>query len=393
MATAAKMDEQTRLDFIKPPTIITGDVNISPFSRCAVIRRKQLEEQCCAVGYTCHVSYNVASAYIPAIAKMVITCLAGHSIITTAGHFTTCAICRATRAINNSSPGVICVQTSYPREQKKFEFVCQAGHHFISSGRSKPKGCPSCVSLQMAREICGVIQPDMMRLDTHSIYTGHDSRMRFHCCRIRHDPDCANYKCMEYGRAAHNCYNFIRCDRDFYATYEQLQDGAVMNCDQDHQVTNSDVLIAIRILESLFSERFDDVTIASGEIIHFTGYNRGRGIAFIHYVDVRAWKSRAKTADYCRVNKITCIMIPARQYRRTQLVQMLVTRVCEAGKGARDRSVQDHIDFVNNVLCDADLRNTPFANRCIFDPMMSRESVYSPFELPPALEVAAKWGF
>lgn len=218
--------------------------------------------------------------------ELTIKCGRGHLWKSLAGKIEWCRICNLLALMGDKS--IVCSQNEYAIGQKKFEFICGHGHHFIGDASSCKNGCRSCNILEIARKKHGsFLMLDILCLNAHD-----DSRLRFHCIKPRHDPNCKKPECVYIrdnpnanNRDYANSCNLIPCDQDFYATPRQIKTGFI-TCMFDHNWKVEDhreIIATIRIFEITFDIRFDDEVRGSG--IEFTGYNKQKAIAFIHQND------------------------------------------------------------------------------------------------------------
>jgi hypothetical protein len=146
-----------------------------------------------------------------------------------------------------------------------------------------------------------------------------DCLIRIHCGRILHNPRCGDTRCIQLSRgktaAVRNydvdCTNYIVCNKDFYASPRQLRYGeAILNCEEYHISPKSTcIIVTKRTFEVLFNDVFDDHIFGTG--IEFTGYNRGKNIAFTHLADKIPNRCVDNAARWCTSNNVEFIIIPA----------------------------------------------------------------------------------
>ena len=216
-------------------------------------------------------------------------CILGHIRTVPVGE--PCLICITLFAMRKSDQGIMCMQSSYEIGQTQFEFQCSRGHLFVTD--SKSRACKSCKLHVIACNKHSVRDTRDLYLDTKCVYANEDSKLRFHCNKLRHNPFCKNPDCLDIitGRVVSNrdfaatCKDFTRCDQDFYATPRQLKyENSIYYCKFDHVWDkNKEVVACIRIFEALYDKRFDDDTRKYGVI--FTGYNNALNIAFTYTGD------------------------------------------------------------------------------------------------------------
>lgn len=281
--------------------------------------------------------------------KVTVQCSKGHCWNVMIGNIhDRCAICKILLPMNRIDPDIKCMQESYDYGQCKFEFICSYGHKFISDARTASTGssrrpkivCKSCKLLAIARKKHGVDKALIM--DTKCIYAHNNSRLRFHCNKLRHNPNCTNPPCVNIRecRAATNrdfaagCTNMIICNQDFYATPDQLKrfdSGAgVYSCVHDHYVTNH-ALTCVRLFEILFDTRFDDMY---PDGISFTGYNSSLKIAFTHSDDKISRKCTRTSREWCEKNGVVFMYIDQNTItggKTSRMLSMIVNYLYDKG--------------------------------------------------------------
>lgn len=249
-----------------------------------------------------HGSNNSATGESPASA-VARGCSHGHHWITISACEDRCEICKLLTFMHKYDPRITSVQSQYVYGQQRFEFICGYGHHFIAEEKNCKKGCRSCNVLKIMRDkMC----TNMVSLNDNCVYVDDDSRLRFHCCKYRHNPDCSNLECVWIREGsivsnrgwAENCKDLVPCSQDFYATPRQIKHkhDTVLNCALNHAWTDRvEVHNILRVMEVIFDKRFDNV--AHG--VEFSALNIELGIAVTHLADKRAARCVENAAEWC----------------------------------------------------------------------------------------------
>lgn len=270
-----------------------------------------------------------------------------------------CAICRVLIPMRKYDQKIISMQTEYLIGQTKFEFKCSVGHRFIANERSSRHGCKSCYLLSIARKKHAV--DAALTLDIKCVYAHEESKLRFHCNKLRHNPFCQNENCIDILKGkiisnrdfAPDCRNFVSCNQDFYATPRQIKyEPSIYSCKYNHQWDkNSEVIACIRLFEIIFNMRFDDDSHQEG--ILFTGYNIELKLAFTHGGDKIPNRCVTKAAKWCDDNKIRFVFINPENIRKTsQLGNAIVKQLA-------------YLDVINDSTPEAVLLRARTKMRCM----------------------------
>jgi hypothetical protein len=275
--------------------------------------------------------------------------------------------------LRQGDPHIVCAQTEFYFGQEKFEFVCHHGHRFYASDKNCGRGCRSCAVLNSARNK----HDKSLALDTKCVYVHAGSRLRFHCRKLRHNPSCQNPECVRlradrYAAYKHSpdCDNYVPCAQDFYATPAQIRKCAdVYNCDDNHRWfyanSYSDIFISVRVFETQFSARFDDIVrdTPTNPHVEFTGYNEELKIAFTHARDRVAFQHIRAARRWAMFHGVRFFFIEADitggKYIAAEVIRQL-----------REREVKCpnpiSMQFLRGTIKRMDRENKLFEDRCCF---------------------------
>ncbi len=271
--------------------------------------------------YICSTEYSTARSDSPPTtparsdslsAEYSARCSAGHR---SSGSIARCTICTILKQLRKYDPGIYCLVNKYIAGDKRFKFMCSAGHIFVAGTSNANNGCRSCNALKCAKNNA---EHGKLILDTKCVNVHEDSMLRLHCERLIHERNCSNPECValrKRGKLANRdyavgCTRFVTCGQDFYATPRQLKYvPSVLDCFANHiQPTSSGIIAALRVFEMLFDDRFDDDTFE--QQVEFTGYNRRLQVAFVHLADKHAAASYVLAIQICKENNIVLVTIP-----------------------------------------------------------------------------------
>lgn len=185
---------------------------------------------------------------------------------------TFCKLCKLQSQVSSLS-----LPKEYAANDKFVVATCLLGHKTRISFSHK-LGCNMCYLIDKLNQKFG---NNMIVPFADTIYINVNQILRFHCNRPTHPNDCNEAQCIiaRNSRIKNTpvCFNLITCDRDFYARpIDLLEYYSSADCANDHFNKNINVeLWALKILERIFDERFDDdCTLA------VSGYNNYYKIAF-----------------------------------------------------------------------------------------------------------------
>ncbi|SIP86100.1 Hypothetical protein PACV_387 [Pacmanvirus A23] len=275
---------------------------------------------------------------LPDTSELHIMCMYKHTWKTIVGNIGEwCAICKIQLQLRKYDPTITCLQSNYTVGQNRFMFKCRFGHKFLCDDKSTKNGCKYCYVLSLARRKHGA--GTQLNVDIKCVYFHEDSRLRFHCNKLKHNPFCKNPECVEIasgGRIsdreyAANCSNFTPCNQDFYATPQQVKyDKNIYCCKNNHRWgPKKEVITSVRIFEIIFNERFDDDTHFAG--VEFTGYNKALHIAFTHGLDKIPSKCLRNAERWCNSEKINFIYVPAEITKTSHICTKITTQICDMG--------------------------------------------------------------
>ena len=296
-------------------------------------------------------------------------CRLGHIRTVPAGE--SCLICEALFAMRKSDRDIICLQSSYQIGQTQFEFQCSRGHVFVSD--SKNRACKSCKIHSIACNKHAVRDTRDLHLDAKCVYANDDSKLRFHCNKLRHNPFCKNSDCLDIitGRVvsnrefAANCKDFTRCDQDFYATPRQLKyENSIYYCKLDHYWDkNKEVIACIRIFETLYDKRFDDDTRKYGVL--FTGYNNALSIAFTYTGDRLPQKCIDAAKEWCFDNAVKFVIIEGSFKRTSQLGSYIMKQLRTLGE-FDDSEPEYTTCSLRKKIHTMNTEHKLFSDRCVY---------------------------
>jgi hypothetical protein len=229
-----------------------------------------------------------------------------------------CTICKLLSYMRKYNKSIQCAQTDFDNAQSSFEFTCAKGHRFMSDRKSPSNGCRSC-ALQLCLQKKFSCNNGEIYMDKASLFAHNNSKIRFHCDKLIHDPNCANTECVKLREAqplcdmefAPDCTNFRPCNQDFYTTPQLIKFGnRLLPCDKMHRWSvNNEIVNTIRALEVLFDCRFDNTNRAAK--LEFTAYNSDLRIAAIHMADKLPSKYVEAAITWCGANGTHLLIIPA----------------------------------------------------------------------------------
>jgi hypothetical protein len=262
---------------------------------------------------------------VPLTSSLLVQCHEGHKIKMLMANINGwCIICKMLRMLRKKDINITCQQSAYNHGQVRFEFLCSRGHRTITEERFCKVGCRSCNVLNYIQHKINCNVSELI-MDTYCLNVNNNSRLRFHCNRLRHNPQCQNLDCIILAQGkkisnreyAENCVDFVQCDQDFYATTKQLKYRGINTaciCACDHRwSSNGEILSLLRMFEIWYNDRFDDEIYHEG--IEFTGYNRNLKIAFI-LINADAAVNISNAKKWCIDNGVVLIMItPAKNSR------------------------------------------------------------------------------
>lgn len=304
---------------------------------------------------------------VPTTTELTVYCSQGHMWKTMAAHIDDwCEICKNLNVLRKYDSKITCCQRHYSYGQLKFEFECSRGHHFIADERTCRRGCRSCVTLEIGRVRSGA--GHALTLDTMCFNSDDDARLRFHCNKIHHNPDCNNLECiaireksiMSVRGWAQDCNNFIICNQDFYATGRQIKhETGILKCSNNHRWdSRKEVYSVIRILETLFDKRFDDIM----HRVEFTAYNDELMIACTHLADKRAAKCIEVAKQQCVRSGIHLVIIPAGITQTSKIATSIINQLSSMFE---PRTPLNVIQEVRTKMHKMDSLGKIFADKCV----------------------------
>lgn len=226
----------------------------------------------------------------------------------------------------------ICYNHNRTRIPPDYEFIkyisdelvmlkCDKGHILVYYLSNIRKNCKSCAMMATAAESYG---NDAYYLDVQTVHFNNYSKMRFHCNKLRHNPNCNAPSCMKLAQIAREnintidtdrmnyderCINYVPCDQDFYALHRMMtnKDHIVHDCRNDHRWELSSVHLSMRIFEMIFDRKFNEYP---GPNVNFSGYNSEVNIAFIYEGDfIQEKYLNEHTMKFVKSNKISLFII------------------------------------------------------------------------------------
>lgn len=289
---------------------------------------------------------------------VVVSCDRGHNWKTFLSNATeTCIICKVEKRVR----GMYVAQSSFDFTKKipsQIEFRCDQNHRIIVRMDSRYSMCPACNICNFARkklEAAGaslIYDPDNIYLD--------DALLRFHCNKLRRDPNCGGMLCsnrhdkiaFSYIRMHHpSCEKYISCNQDFIATASQLKfptSSAIYCCNQKHSwFTNWQVTSTIRIFEAYYKTKFIHYDIDND--IYFTGLSYDINIAFINCNDVPALRTLAKAEVFCNTRGIRLIVIPKDMKSSKNITHYIVAELAKIGE-IREINTIESVKFIRTYI-------------------------------------------
>lgn len=276
-----------------------------------------------------------------------------------------CLICRITYFAQQRDPSIICLDNSYITGQTKFNLQCGKGHKYTACVRTCRVGCKCCSIINIARAKHNADESELL-LESNAVYLHEDSRLRWHCNKPKHNPNCDDPICRELGgplskmEHAPHCTNMIPCDQDFYATPRMIKyETGVYSCKNDHNWVGikSQVLASIRIFEITFNDRFDDSIDVP---ILVTGYNSRLNVAFIHKYDRVSNNNIETTVRQCNLLGIKLIILNGTK-KTSQLTTQIISKLVELG--ILDTPVERTVIEVRKKMRAMNKEHKLFANR------------------------------
>ena len=281
-----------------------------------------------------HAYATITSDTVPLDHDISVTCARGHTFKTPVACIREwCAICLLMNQLCKRDRSIVCATNSYEWGQKTFVFKCAIGHRFVSDLKRCKEGC----------RVCNLITKSTERGSDITIYpttlTSTTSRIRCHCEKIIHNPQCSNTECAEIisGKITSNrdfalgCKNFIACGSDFYITEDLMKfNTSALDCKAAHwweYKQHFEVLSTVRIFEVLFDQPFDDVV----DRVEFTGYNKNLRVAFTHRGDNLPNKCIVAAAKHCNDKDIRFIIIPMNIVDSIKIAQFISNEVSTLG--------------------------------------------------------------
>ncbi len=292
-----------------------------------------------------------------------------------------CNICDLLGILRLVDKEIICVQNTYEAVAycPKFEFICSKGHHFVTDSRGCKRGCRSCDILEIARKKHGVGYS--LTLDCECVNIHNGTKLRFHCNKLRHDPNCNDPDCMMISDHGYKnqtiivCKNVIPCNQDFYATTSQLKTADnVYSCMDNHRWLNKKCIVTMhRMFEIFFDQRFDDSTFVStlasnivntANNIEFTGYSAYLKIAYTHGMDSSPNKCLKKSKEWCVRNRVRFIYIPEKMIETKYIAREVIRQMkaLELISG----SESDALMGMRTKMRKMNRENKLYEDRCVY---------------------------
>ncbi len=294
---------------------------------------------------------------------VIYNCSSGHTMVVRGINQAevSCKLCVLLHQLRKTGEQIECIQPDFEFCQRSFEFTCKLGHVFSVTVSSKKRGCPACGLLKIAQR-----DNPNITMDANCHYMHDQSRIRFHCNRLRHDPQCTRPLCTQIRtkeiacKYSHDplCDNFISCGQDFYATPKMIMYSKI-SCENNHrwmQRPFADVFTMVRVFETLFDAKFDD---NCG--IELTGYNSELKLAFTHGGDSKPNKYRAQASAWCAQNGVDFIHIDAAVTGGRAIACAVATALPEK---YHKKSILGTVHFIRARIRDMDRANKLFADRC-----------------------------
>lgn len=282
-----------------------------------------------------------------------------------------CSICALLKQMHRFDPNIQCVNSEYQCGQTSFEFICSSEHRFIANERNCKKGCRTCAVLNAARKKHNVTYA--LTLDCKCLYAHEESRLRFHCNKLRHNPHCENPGCVEIRNGeiasdrefAPGCKNFVPCNQDFYATPKQLKYSIeIFSCKNNHRWSDRvEVISTVRLFELQFDARFDDEVRREG--VEFTGYNRELRIAFTHGKDRVPNKCVVNARKWCDANDVRFVYVSGGTTRTSSIAMEIAKQLFVFGD-ILERPVQTTVTLLRTKMHDMDHKHKLFEDRCVY---------------------------
>ena len=316
--------------------------------------------------------------FIPIDCEIIVYCSHNHVFRTILQYGFDCTICSLLGKLHTTDLGITCTQSEYLAGQTAFEFICSKNHKFFVRTDQFTKSCFPCKALDLAR---ARHQPLILRelvLDNRCIYKNKHSRLRFHCDKKYHDPECNNAECIALrGKRgardyAFGCMNMKICGQDFYASLDDLYSNDIYDCKNNHiRCDRGPIIAVLRCFEILFDERFDDSSAGNtGDIqtmlaVEFTAYNIKLCIACIHMQDKYPAASLDQANIYAKEHNILLIVVPEDYIKSATIVTYIITQLYSCGALHQD-SIEHSVQRVRTIMRRQNKEKKLFKDRCCY---------------------------